>query len=68
MNSNTLNNELLQNFLLDMAHNIDTLSSEHRILLWSFYSKIKVANKPVKEDDMEWVALGLLLKSLYTDG
>ncbi len=51
-----------------MANNIDTLSPDNRILLWGFYSKIKVGKQPIKEDDMEWVALGLLLKTLYVEG
>lgn len=66
--SNTLTNEILRNFLIEMANNIDTLSPEQRILLWGFYSKIKVGKQPIKEDDMEWVALGLLLKTLYVEG
>jgi len=66
--SNTLTNEILRNFLIEMANNIDTLSLDNRILLWSFYSKIKVGKQPIKEDDMEWVALGLLLKTLYVEG
>ncbi len=57
----------LKNFLIDIQDNLTNLNKSELQLLVSYYTKVQMlrSGQPIKNDDWDWISLGLLMKSMY---